>query len=44
MEAHINQHVRKSFFHLAERKKFLRKGGAQRDLREFIGVDLTTLK
>ena len=41
---HINQHVRKSFFHLAERKKILQKGGAQRDFREFIGVDLTTLK
>ena len=37
---HINQHVRKSSFHLAERKRFLRKGGVQRDLREFMSFDL----
>ena len=38
---HINQHVRKGTQHLAERKRYLRKGGVQRDLREFMSFDLS---
>ena len=37
---HVNQHVRKSPYHAAERKRYLRKGGTQRDLREFVNFDL----
>lgn len=38
---HVNQHVRKSVKHIKERKKFHRKGGAQRDLREFMQIDIS---
>jgi len=37
---HVNQHVRKSSYHAKERIRHLRKGGAQRDVREFMSFDI----
>lgn len=37
---HINQHVRRSSTHQKRKKDFLRQGGGQRDLREYMLPDL----
>ena len=38
---HINQHVRKSSTHEKKRIDFLKTGGGQRDIREYMSFDLS---